>query len=249
MSTFKPSPSSGSLIAPKLWLIDMDDTLYSASAGMFAEIDRAMTAYIEKELHMPHEEANRLRMHYWQKYGVTYYGLWKHHGIDPHHFLTATHKADTNSIHTQGRMREALRDLPGKKALFTNAPIAFAERVLRHLELQNSFIVQYRAEDMRLFGQWHPKPSAKMLRAIIARHGLRPYQCCLIDDNLNNLKTAKKVGMQTVLCKGWHHHGLSAVAHMDYVDATVAHIRDIVRLIKSPQIKKNARRKNRLHSA
>ena len=88
-----------------------------------------------------------------------------------------------------------------------------------------------------------------MLRAIIARHGLRPYQCCLIDDNLNNLKTAKKVGMQTVLCKGWHHHGLSAVAHMGYVDAIVAHIRDIARLIKSPQIKKNARRKNRLHSA
>ena len=63
------------------------------------------------------------------------------------------------------------------------------------------------------------------------------------------LRLAKKVGMQTVLCKGWHHHGLSAVAHMGYVDAIVAHIRDIARLIKSPQIKKNARRKNRLHSA
>lgn len=245
MTTFKPSPASGSLTAPKLWLIDMDDTLYSASAGMFTEIDRAMTAYIERELGLPHDEADRLRMHYWKKYGVTYYGLWQHHGIDPHHFLTATHKADTSCIHTQGRMREALRDLPGKKALFTNAPITFADRVLRHLGLQNSFYVQYRAEDMRLFGQWHPKPSCKMLKAIAARHGLKPSQCCLIDDNLNNLKTAKTVGMQTVLCKGWHHHGLSSLAHMSYVDASVAHIRDIVRLIKSPHVGQKTQGKNR----
>ena len=52
---------------------------------------------------------------------------------------------------------------------------------------------------------------------------------------LNNLKIAKSVGMQTVLCKGWHHHGIEAVRPFPYVDACVAHVRDIKKILVSPQ--------------
>ena len=86
---------------PKLWLIDMDDTLYSASAKMFHEIHVLMDQYIIKHLALSPDQANMLRKEYWRRYGVTYYGLWLHHGIDPHHFLTETHKVDVSSIHTQ----------------------------------------------------------------------------------------------------------------------------------------------------
>lgn len=71
---------------PKLWLLDMDDTLYSASAGMFHDIHVLMDAYIVEKLGLSAEQANELRKYYWRKYGVTYYGLWLHHGIDPHDF-------------------------------------------------------------------------------------------------------------------------------------------------------------------
>ena len=181
----------------------MDDTLYSASAGMFHDIHVLMDAYIVERLGLTSEQANELRKYYWRKYGVTYYGLWLHHGIDPHDFLTATHKVDTSSIHTQGRMREAIMSLKGQR----------------------------------------PKPSAKMLKNVLACHHVKPHECCLVDDNLNNLKVAKTVGIQTVLCKGWHHHGLEVIRPIPYVDAFISHIRDIKKILVSPTPKKQKHRR------
>lgn len=242
MSTFKPCQPGGKIFSPKLWLIDMDDTLYSASAKMFRDIHVLMDDYIVNALKLPKEKANELRKEYWRHYGVTYYGLWLHHGIDPHDFLTETHKVDASSIHTKGRMREAIQALPGKKVLFTNAPNTFADQVLRRLNLEDCFLAQYRAEDMKVFGHWRPKPSAQMFRKVLADHHIKANQCCLIDDNLNNLKVAKSIGIQTVLCKGWHHHGLEVIHPSLYVDAFIAHLRDIKKILIH---KKETRQKHR----
>lgn len=231
MSNFKNCPAGGKIHQPKLWLIDMDDTLYSASAKMFHDIHVLMDQYIIDHLGLSPDQANQLRKDYWRRYGVTYYGLWLHHGIDPHDFLTETHKVDVSSIHTQGCMRQALSDLPGIKVLFTNAPHIFADQVLAKLHLQDYFDKQYRAEDMKVFGQWRPKPSAQMFRKILAEHRLAAHQCCLIDDNLFNLKVAKSVGLQTVLCKGWYHHELNVICQSLYVDAFISHIRDIRKIL------------------
>ncbi len=243
MSTFKYYPPGGKIRQPKLWLIDMDDTLYSASAGMFHDIHVLMDAYIVRTLGLSAENANDLRKAYWRRYGVTYYGLWLHHGIDPHDFLTQTHKVDTSSIHTQGKMREAVMSLPGQKILFTNAPESFAHQVLQRLHLNDCFTDQYMAESMKVFNQWRPKPSAQMLRKVLTSHRVKPSQACLIDDNLDNLRVAKSIGMQTVLCKGWHHHGLEVIRQNLYVDAFVAHIRDIHRVMY--QEKKTPRKRSR----
>lgn len=231
MSDFKICPAGGKILMPKLWLIDMDDTLYSASAKMFHEIHVLMDQYIIKHLALSPDQANMLRKEYWRRYGVTYYGLWLHHGIDPHHFLTETHKVDVSSIHTQSCMKQAIFDLPGEKVLFTNAHNVFADQVLAKLHLQNCFTKQYRAEDMKVFGQWRPKPSAQMFRKIVAEHHLQAHQCCLIDDNLFNLKVAKSVGLQTVLCKGWHHHKFNVIRQSLYVDAFISHIKDIQKIL------------------
>ncbi len=241
MSNFKNSPAGGKIQRPKLWLIDMDDTLYSASAKMFHDIHVLMDQYIIEHLALSPDQANQLRKYYWRRYGVTYYGLWLHHGIDPHDFLTETHKVDVSGIHTQGCMGQALADLPGIKVLFTNAPVAFADQVLAKLHLQECFAKQYRAEDMKVFGQWRPKPSAQMFRKILAEHHLLAHQCCLIDDNLFNLKVAKSVGLQTVLCKGWHHHEFNVTRQSLYIDAFISHIRDIRKILVEKRQVQNKR--------
>ena len=146
MSHFKPSIICGYIQKPKIWLIDMDDTLYSASADMFKQIDSAMTRYIQRNLALEHSQANELRLHYWYKYGVTYYGLWKDYGVDPHEFLTSTHLfVDTSKVTTSGDTAKALAKLPGKKILFTNAPLCFADKILKQLNLSHSFDKKYRA--------------------------------------------------------------------------------------------------------
>ena len=243
MTRLKPCITSGTIIEPKLWLIDMDDTLYSASDNMFHEMHVRMDAYIQNALGVDAETANDLRKLYWQKYGVTFYGLWYHHQIDPHDFLTMVHQIDISSISTHGKIRAAVDALPGKKVLFTNAPICYAERILSHLDLNNSFDDQYRAEEMKVAGSWRPKPSAQMFRHVLANHGIKPHQACLIDDNLHNLKIAKQVGMQTVFCKGWRHHGLDVVRPMAYVDACISHVRDLPRLIKKSTAKTRSHKK------
>lgn len=244
MTQLKPCFTAGTIFQPKLWLIDMDDTLYSASENMFHEMHVRMDTYIQEALGVDAETANDLRKHYWQKYGVTFYGLWYHHQIDPHDFLTMVHQIDISSISTNGKMRDAVDALSGKKVLFTNAPICYADRIIRHLGLQNSFDDQYRAEEMKVAGMWRPKPSSQMFRHVLAKHRVKPHQACLIDDNLQNLKIAKQVGMQTVLCKGWHHHGLDVVRPMDYIDACISHIRELPRLIKkTPQNHQTTRKR------
>lgn len=244
MSHFKPSIICGHIKTPKIWLIDMDDTLYSASANMFRQIDSAMTQYIQNVLKSDYDCANALRMKYWQTYGVTYFGLWKHHGIDPHTFLTTTHKfIDTTNVNTTGDLKKALSQLPGKKILFTNAPDCFADKILEQLDLTHFFDAQYRAEDMKVFGHWRPKPSAQMFRKILTIYKVKPQEVCLIDDGLNNLRTAKSVGLQTVLCKGWHHHGLSTARTISYVDGQISHIRDIPRILyKSKAVERKHKR-------
>ena len=71
MSDFKFYHPSGRIYRPKLWLIDLDDTLYSASAGMFHDIHVLMDDYIQSALGVSSQTANLLRKEYWQRYGVT----------------------------------------------------------------------------------------------------------------------------------------------------------------------------------
>ena len=68
---------------PKLWLFDLDDTLFEASGGMLHKIHLLMNEYMCRELGMEWEEASALRRRYWSVYGATFLGLWRHHGIDP----------------------------------------------------------------------------------------------------------------------------------------------------------------------
>lgn len=74
-----------------LWIFDLDNTLHHASPGVFPHINRMMTDYIIRHLHADEDTANRLRQHYWSRYGATLTGLVRHHGVDPRHFLRHTH--------------------------------------------------------------------------------------------------------------------------------------------------------------
>ena len=246
MSDFKFYHPSGRIYRPKLWLIDLDDTLYSASAGMFHDIHVLMDDYIQSALGVSSQTANLLRKEYWQRYGVTFLGLWLHHGIDPIDFLTKTHNVDISSVKTRGLMRQSLVSLPDKKVLFTNAPNHFAERILKKINLRGVFQAKYCVNDMKVFGRWCPKPSAAMLQKVLTNHGIRPTEACLIDDNLCNLKVAHQLGLQTVLCKGWHHHGTEIVKPINYVDAQISHLRDIPKVLTRRQESKNNKRPRKL---
>lgn len=143
----------------RVWLFDLDDTLHNASHRAFRELNASMTAYIETHLGLTTDEAVDLRHRYWIRYGATLTGLQRHHGIKPAHFLHETHRLPGLEAHLHGHAHDlaALRRLPGRKFLMTNAPRAYAERVLAAIGLSAVFEGLICIEDMACFG--HSRPS------------------------------------------------------------------------------------------
>jgi putative hydrolase of the HAD superfamily len=188
-----------------VWLFDLDDTLHDASQAAFSGINRAMTAYIVRELGVAEAEAQRLRTHYWQRYGATLLGLMRHHGVNAGHFLEETHRLPGLEARLRSHPHDvaALRRLPGRKLILTNAPAEYAERVLTALGLRRCFDAVISIEQMRMFGHLRPKPDARMLRALVARLKVPAGRCVLVEDTLAHQKAARRVGMRTVWMQRW----------------------------------------------
>jgi putative hydrolase of the HAD superfamily len=196
---------------PPIWLFDLDNTLHDAGRAVFGRLNGSMTDYIEQHLGVPRAEADRLRLHYWRRYGATLLGLEKHHGIRAAHFLAQTHTLPglEGQLHMPKVDRAALQRLPGRKFLLTNAPVDYAKRVLTALDLASCFEGVIGIEGMRVFGSLRPKPDTRMLRVVLARNKLPAHRCVLVEDTVANLKSARRLGMATV----WMQHYLKGNPH------------------------------------
>jgi len=186
----------GSRVWPKVWLFDLDNTLHNASPHIFPHINRAMTAYIAEHLGVDQGEATRLRQVYWQRYGATLLGLMRHHGTDPRHFLWHTHQFPNlaRMVVFERGLRTMLRRLPGRKIVFSNAPLHYTEAVLELTCIAASFDAVYSVERVR----FQPKPAPAGFRHLLRAERLNPRNCIMVEDTLPNLETAKRLGMKTV---------------------------------------------------
>ncbi len=196
-----------------MWLFDLDDTLHDASSASMAELRVAMGQYIERELDISSEASNALRRRYWLRYGATLLGLVRHHGIKAAHFLHHTHLLPGLEDRIRGHRHDlaALARLPGRKYILTNAPAAYARRVLAVLGIGGWFDGLISIEDMHMFGHLRPKPDARMLRQVAARLQVHPQRCILVEDSCDNLRGARRVGMHTVWMRRWLPAGFSRV--------------------------------------
>ena len=164
-----------------VWLFDLDDTLHDATGAAFGEMHQAIGDYVVRHLGITSDEADALRRRYWQRYGATLLGLVRHHGVSAAHFLEETHRMPglEERLRTSAHDRAALKRLPGRKLILTNAPRAYALRVLDALGLTKLFDGVISIDEMTMFGDLRPKPDARMLRRIAAllrvpTHALRP---------------------------------------------------------------------------
>ncbi|MFZ2266645.1 MAG: pyrimidine 5'-nucleotidase [Azonexus sp.] len=178
------------------WLFDLDNTLHDASPHIFPQINRAMRDYIERHLGLDRQAANQIRQHYWERYGATLLGLIRHHPIDPHHFLRETHQFPDLAamLVFQPATLHALRRLPGRKIIFSNAPRHYMDAVLKITGLWRHFDAAYSVESLG----FRPKPMPGGFHALLRAEHLQARQCIMVEDSLANLVTAKKLGMKTV---------------------------------------------------
>ena len=181
----------------RVWLFDLDNTLHNASPHIFPHINHSMREYIERHLGVDAAEATRIRQHYWFRYGATLTGLVRHHGVDPHHFLAATHRFDNlaRMVVFDRALRAMLARLPGRKFVFSNAPQRYATAVLDIMGVHHLFDGVWTIERLR----FEQKPSLAGFRRLLGRERLRPAQCVMIEDSAANLRPARRLGMKTVL--------------------------------------------------
>jgi len=178
-----------------LAVIDLDNTLYAADSGVFARMDKRMTAFVAGELGVDVEEANRLRIKYWQEYGTTLRGMMLHHGMEPEAFLHDVHDIDAHEILQKDRDLDiALGRLPGRKVIHTNGIREHAERILEVLGIRHHFADIY---DIR-FNNYIPKPSMETLARLIEQEGFTPARTLVVDDMADNLAVARQLGCKTV---------------------------------------------------
>ena len=179
-----------------VWLFDLDNTLHNATPHIFPHINRSMRQYIERHLGVDAQEANRIRQGYWERYGATLLGMIRHHAIDPHHFLRETHRFPdlARMIVFEKPLLHALRRLPGRKIVFSNAPRHYTAAVLDITGLDRHFDAVYTVESLR----FRPKPMPEGFRALLRAERLNARECIMVEDSLPNLVTAKKLGMKTV---------------------------------------------------
>jgi len=176
------------------WVFDLDNTLYPPAMRLFDQIDRRMTAYVQRELQVDHTTADRLRHQYWRDYGTTLAGLMHHHGIDPEPYMVEVHDIDFTVLSPEPALGAAISRLPGRRIVYTNGSAPYAERVLEARGLSGLFAAVYGVEH----AGYAPKPRADAFARVFAMDGLTPARAAMFEDDPRNLKVPHDLGMRTV---------------------------------------------------
>lgn len=197
------------------WIFDLDNTLYDSSADLWPQIDGLIGRYVRELLQCDAEAAHRVHKEYFYTHGTTLNGLIADHGVDPHHYLEAVHDVDLSNLLPRPDLVDAIARLPGRKLIFTNADVPYAERVLERLGLSESFEVIHDIHTT----EYRPKPQADAYQSLIERTGIDPTRSIFFEDMARNLKPAKAIGMATV----WINNGSEQTSDPDrsYVDYTI----------------------------
>lgn len=176
------------------WVFDLDNTLYPPRYRLFDQIEIRMTDWVMRELNVGRTEANRLRQHYWDKYGTTLAGLMREHGADPLPYMTDVHDIDFSVLPPDPDLAAALADLPGRRIVYTNGGADYAAKVLAARGLQGLFDAIYGIEHAGFL----PKPERAAFDVVFALDGLDPTRAAMFEDDPRNLRAPHDMGLRTV---------------------------------------------------
>jgi len=206
----------------RVWIFDLDNTLHDARSRIFPAMHDQINAFLRRQFDVDEAGANTMREHFWRTYGTTLNGLMRHHGADPRHFLRETHVFPelAGMVVHENALKHALKLLGGTKLVFSNAPRHYVEQVLQAISLKRYFDAVYTIEDARYRG----KPALHGFHYLLRKHKLDPHRCAFIDDMLENLRAAHRLGMSTVWVS-------SARRSVTFVDLRVSSVVQLPRMV------------------
>ncbi|MCX7755053.1 MAG: pyrimidine 5'-nucleotidase [Anaerolineales bacterium] len=178
-------------------LIDLDDTLYPASNGLWQAIKERIRLYMRERLGIPAEVVPQLAERYWREYGTTLRGLQANYAIQTFDYLDYVHDVPlADYLSPNPALRAVLESIPARKYIFTNADAGHARRVLAHLQIEACFegIVDILAVEPYC----KPMPEAFEIAQRLAGEP-DPRRCVMIDDLPHTTRAARARGLFALL--------------------------------------------------
>ena len=120
-----------------------------------------------------------------------------YHNVQPENFLNYVHEIDLTNIKKNQKLSDELKKYNGKKIIFTNGSDEHAKKVLKKIGLDKT--IDHIFDIIK--ADYIPKPDILTYQKVIKEYSLDPDKTIMIDDLPNNLKTAKELGIKTVLIK------------------------------------------------
>ena len=177
--------------------IDLDDTLYPPSSGVWTLIRQRIDLYIHERLALPWAQVHDLRSTLFEQYGTTMRGLQACYHIDEADYLAFVHDVPVETlIQPDPLLRQVLEQYPQRKVIFTNADVNHANRVIKALGFIGLFdqIIDICAISP------HCKPQPLAFQIALSLTGeCDPARCLLADDTAANIRAALEFGFQAVL--------------------------------------------------
>jgi putative hydrolase of the HAD superfamily len=220
IASSRPPPRSFDRV--ETWVFDLDNTLYPHHINLWEQVDERIRDFIADFLKIGRDEAFRLQKDYYKRYGTSMRGLMTEHGMKPDDFLDFVHEVDHSPLEPNPRLGRAIKRLPGRKLILTNATRAHCDAVLARLELHGHFDDVFDIVAAEL----EPKPAPRTYERFLAAHGVNPTRAAMFEDLARNLSVPHELGMTTVLVvpestrdvfrEDWELEGRDA-PHVDHV--------------------------------
>jgi putative hydrolase of the HAD superfamily len=189
------TPAGPDLSHIDTWLFDLDNTLYPLEAGLGVDISDRITAFMQRLTGLPRDEARALQKRYLDEHGLTLRGLILNHAVEPDEYHAIFADLPLETLARDPALLAAIKRLPGRRVIFTNADSGHAQRVLAHLGLGELFDEVFHIESAGFV----PKPDPEAFRRLIAAHAITPTTSAFFEDRALNLEPAAALGMTTVL--------------------------------------------------
>ena len=180
----------------KTLLIDLDDTTYPTSVGVWPILTERVFQYMLDVVGIAKDEIPEKRERLFMEHGTTMRGLNIEYGIDVEDYLEYVHEVDLSKvIQPDYQLRDALSSLPQEKWIFTNASRKHACNVLERLGITEQFLGVIDVMDTE---PWC-KPHAEAFEIALKLAGEpQPGETLFVDDLEVNLDAARKLGLQTL---------------------------------------------------
>jgi len=191
----KPADARDLFAHVDTWVFDLDDTLYPRSVDLHGQMRDRVVTFIADHMKIDRTAAEAVHLDYYERFGSTLQAMVQLHGISPNDFLDFVHQIDLSVLVHNEDLIDALRALPGRRIIFTNAPRGHATSALEVMGMADLFDAVASIEDSNFIG----KPNLSAFSGFFDAHGVDPRQAAMFEDRPGNLLVPHELGMKTVL--------------------------------------------------